>query len=122
MSPSSLRALLLALAMAVQTIAGGIGAARAMPAGLALEAHCAAMAGKADSSADSHPDGRHQHCDSCCLCEGPPAVSLTAFSSIPTEPRASWVGGHIIGETSGIPSRFAQSRLARGPPAGFDRA
>ncbi|MEK4033691.1 hypothetical protein WOC76_15600 [Methylocystis sp. IM3] len=122
MSPSSLRALLLALALAIQTIAGGVGVARATSAELALKAHCAAMTGQSEGAADSRQDGRHQHCDSCFLCAGPPAVSLAAFSSFPIAPRAMRVAGHIANETGRIPSRLAQSRFARGPPPGFDRA
>lgn len=121
MSPSSLRALLLALAMVVQTIAGGIGVARAAPTELALSEHCGA-ASNADGAADSHQGGRHRHCESCCLCAGPPAVSLTTVASILTRPRAFCATGYVLREASAFPARLAYSQFARGPPAVLDRA
>ncbi len=121
MRPSSLRALLLALAMVVQTIAGGIGVARAAPTELALSEHCGA-ASKADGAADSHQDGRHRHCESCCLCAGPPAVSLATVEPVLVTPRAFRAVGYILSETSALPARLAHCQLARGPPAALDRA
>ncbi|WP_363349313.1 hypothetical protein [Methylocystis echinoides] len=117
MRPSSLRALLLAFALVIQTIAGGVGVARAMPGELALKAHCAEMAGQAGEGADSRHQRRHQHCESCCLCAGPPGVSLTEFAPAPMAPRAYRVAAPIPGDAGGVTPRLAQARFARGPPA-----
>jgi hypothetical protein len=120
MKLSSLRALMLALAMVLQTIAGAAGVARAASAeaGAALLAHCASVV-QDDKATDGRQGEAHRHCDSCCLC---------AAISTPYVPEAGTVliapnDAHRI--VSFTPDRArlvftasSQSPPARGPPAG----
>jgi hypothetical protein len=115
---SSLRVLFLVLTMVVQTVAGGWGVARAATGPLAagMSAHCTKQGG-VDAAGDAHRDGRHEMCESCLLCAGPPTVALDVFSPQLLTPRASASPVFIFFNTSGVAARFLQARLARGPPA-----
>ncbi len=119
MRPSSLRALLLAFVMVLQTVAGGFGAARATPNGFdpQISAHCgqshASETGRGDTGRDAH----HHMCESCLLCAGPPSLAVGAFSSVPAQPRVFHSARFTAAEISLTPARLARARLARGPPA-----
>jgi hypothetical protein len=117
MRPSSLRALLLALAMVFQTIAAGAGVARAAsgPIEASFAAHCEKSSGNADA-ADAHHEQRRHSCDSCCLCSGPPTASFAQFVPVVISPRDSRVVSFILVETCGVPARLARAQFARGPP------
>lgn len=119
MRPSSLRALLLALAMVIQTIAGAGSVARAGVgvAGLAMTAHCATGVNEADGATDGRRHGRHQPCDSCCLCAGPPGASLIASGPALTAPRAFGLAGFVLNEAPASAAWLGQFNRARGPPA-----
>ncbi|MGJ0506507.1 MAG: DUF2946 family protein [Methylocystis sp.] len=115
MRKSSLRALLLALVMVVQAIAGGFGAAHATPGvtGAAL-AHCVSAGGEADKA--GNPSTRHQHCDACCLCAAPATASVPDPGPAPVAPRAFHVVGFSPGDARVPHARVSRSQFARGPP------
>jgi hypothetical protein len=122
---SSFRAVLLALAMVLQTVAGGVGVARAMPAGLAVSAQCAAISGKAEAARAGHRDGRqdqrHQDCDACCLCDGTAGVSVVDDVVVSFAPRACRATRFAPNASSAAPARLPEAHRARGPP-GAERA
>lgn len=124
MHSSSLRALLLALVMVLQTVAGNVGMARAMTdaAGLALTTHCDKTGDTPSDNAAGGNQSHHRHCDSCCLCGEPPGVSLTESVPALMTRRAIRVAALVPSETSGAPARLAQAQQARGPPAASERA
>ncbi|MCC3247063.1 hypothetical protein LG047_17350 [Methylocystis sp. WRRC1] len=122
MRPSALRALLLALAMVFQTIAGGVSVAHAATGASpqAVSGHCDFMRGphhgEPAGKAGSH-DGRHIMCLSCLLCAGPPTVSIDQRTDIVLERRSCAVIGFTSSEILRLVSRAAQTSRARAPPA-----
>jgi hypothetical protein len=118
MRQSSLRALLLALTMVFQTIVAGAGVARAAPDGYgtAVSAHCVKSAASAGDATDRGRESRRHMCDACSLCAGPPAAAFVGFAPLVISPRASQVAGFQFIATSGVPTRLAYARFARGPP------
>ncbi|WP_036280207.1 DUF2946 family protein [Methylocystis sp. ATCC 49242] len=122
MRPSALRALLLALAMVIQTIAGGVSVARAatLASPQAISEHCDFMRGphhgEPAGKAGSH-DGRHNMCLSCLLCAGPPTISIDHRTDIVVEPRSYALIGFAPTEAGRLVSRAAQTSRARAPPA-----
>lgn len=114
---SPLRALLLALVMVAQTIAGGLGVAHAGPGGeLAFAAHCE-TAGQDGNAAGGAPAGGHQHCDSCCLCSAPQAAALPAGGAILRRSHAFHAVHFVLSEAREVFDRLTQAQSARGPPA-----
>jgi hypothetical protein len=120
MRPSSLRALLLALAMVFQAIAAGTGVARAAPSlfEATFSEHCEKTLGNAEPADTRHGLGHHG-CEACCLCAGPPTASVT--QDIPTviSPRAVRSIGFLSERTIGAPVQIARAQFARGPPRPF---
>jgi len=119
MRPSSFRALIFALAMVVQTVAGGWSVAHAAAGALkaGVSTHCAQKTDVDDDARDArHGAGRHM-CESCCLCAGPPSVSVAEVVSVFVEPRAFTQAGLALTDAFAVSARIAQARLARGPPA-----
>lgn len=115
---SSLRALILVLAMVVQTVAGGWGVARAAagPVEAGVSVHCM-MQGGSDDAGDARRDGPRHMCDSCLLCAGPPLVSLAGFAPVSPAPRAVRAAGFVLSSAQGFEARIAEASFARGPPA-----
>ena len=115
---SSFRVLLLALAMAVQTVAGGVSLARDanIQPQQAVSAHCDRMGAIGDAA----PAGKatHSHdCRSCLICAGPPAVSLTtAVESLVTVVGVALLTFDLA-EAQSPDRRIARSHCARAPPA-----
>jgi hypothetical protein len=114
---SSLRALLIALALVVQTIAGGAAVARAANGqGVGTFHHCQTLDATAKDHGDAgrSTDGTHR-CHDCCL--SGQAFSLAAAENVfsPTH-RVAIIVAAERGDDSGVPARHAQSRFARGPP------
>lgn len=128
MRKSSLRALLLAIVMAVQAIAGGLGAAHAAPgAAGAAWAHCASadkphldqlQAGKAT---DDGQGRRHEHCDACCLSGVSGAALVPKAAAAPASTRHSHRVGFPLRDTRIPPAGLAYRQFARGPPADSGR-
>jgi hypothetical protein len=116
---SSVRALLFAFVMVMQTVAGGFGVARAMPGGAdpGLSAHCGSISANEDGADDTRRDAGRHRCESCLLCAGPPSLSAVAFAPGLLPPRAFQRAGFIRSDGAGAPARIARARLARGPPA-----
>jgi hypothetical protein len=118
---SSLRALLLALAMVLQTIAGGAGVARSAmsDAHPAVSAHCARLLKQLHGNEGRAPAGESDRgmCQSCLVCDEPPAawvhdldVSVAAQrASAPIAPPSSDAAVHF--------ATIARAQSARGPPA-----
>ncbi|HEY8162303.1 MAG: hypothetical protein ACR650_09455 [Methylocystis sp.] len=115
MLSSRLRVLLLAVAMVLQAIAGATGAVRAMAGESELGYEHCRNAAKAATS-DTRPDGQGHKCESCCLCSGPPSVSLFDCAATPDGPRAFHVLGQESVDVAGAPPRLTRAGLARGPP------
>jgi hypothetical protein len=120
MRVTSLRVLLLALALALQTIAGGWSVARAAPAGqnssAALHCHRLTLHFSGHDGAPAENDRQNPMCPSCLLCDGPPAVSLPTllgFSPASSSPEALRAPP---AESSAFSARSVPSRFARGPP------
>lgn len=118
MSLSSLRALFLALALVVQTIAGGWGVAHAATPGVqkSVSAHCAT---KASLPGDAHHRGESHDCDSCCLSAGAPSLTIADVVSVWFAPRAFTAARFVPSDGIGAPARLTRSRFARGPPSSF---
>lgn len=122
MRKSSFRALLLALVIAIQALASGLGAAHATPgvAGAAL-AHCAHAAGATDIGADkaagSDQSRRHAYCDVCCLCAPPGGVVASHIVAVVALERDSHVVAFAPGDAPAAPVRLSRRHSARGPPA-----
>lgn len=118
MQPSSLRALLLAFAMVLQAMAGGFGAAHAMPGfEQGVSTHCGQTSAADHSAGEAGRDTHRQMCESCLLCAGPPPLSVAAFDSVHVPLRAFQRVRFIGSESAKAPPRLACARLARGPPA-----
>ncbi len=112
---SRLRVLLLAVAMVVQAIAGASANARPLAGGPELGyEHCSKAPGEAPF--DNRSDGQGHKCESCCLCSGPPSVSLFDGVAFPVEPTAFHVLGRALANVDGAPPRLTRVGLARGPP------
>lgn len=125
MRPSTLRALLLVLAMAFQTVAAGWSVARAAPGNARpptsaeVSAHCAhmlALAGVKRQGAPASESGDHGMCQSCLLCDGPPTVSLPAVSHVAAAARVCASVRQRPVETRPDFAPLAFARRARGPP------
>lgn len=121
MRPSSLRALLVAFVMVLQTVAGGLGAVRATPNGFdpQISAHCGLSHASEPGSDDTGRDAHHHMCESCLLCAGPPSLAVGAFYPDLAQPRIFHSARFIAADSAGAPARLARGRLARGPPAIF---
>jgi hypothetical protein len=111
----ALRALLIALAMVVQTLAGASGLARAAETGAAavVSSHCADRAGDANGPGQ----GPHaHHCQHCCLCaNGATDMVVVDWQALPTvafQP-AAYVA--IDGRARALAT--TPTLGARGPPA-----
>jgi hypothetical protein len=123
MTSSSLRALLLALAMVLQTIAGGAGVARAAPGetGAGFLAHCDSPQ-QTDEAAGGRP-GDHRHCESCCLCAAGSAGPIPDIGSVLIAHRDEHrIVSFTPHRTRELHAAYAQSPPARGPPAGVAAA
>lgn len=118
MRPSSLRALLLALAMVLQTVAGGWGVARATElSGQALSAHCENAASGA-GTADRDRAGHRHSCQSCCLCAAPSTFPVVdAASTVESCAREYVRLGPVPANDVAHVSHVSTLCLARGPPA-----
>jgi len=115
---SSFRALFLALAMVVQTIAGGWGVAHAAtgsPAS-AISAHCEKGSDTAGGAGDARHGGAHHMCGACCLSAGSQPVSLADIVSVVIAPRAFGAAGFVLTDASCAPARISLPTSARGPP------
>lgn len=118
MSLSSFRALLLALAMVAQTIAGGWVVAHAAAGGsaAAISAHCAKGANADGGVGDARHGVAHHMCGSCCLSAGGQPAFLADFVDVVVELRAFSAAGFVLTHASGASARIAEATLARGPP------
>jgi hypothetical protein len=119
MNMSSLRSLLLALAMVLQTIAGGAGVARAASAdaGAALLLHCESKAVQNDKAAGGG-HSRHHHCDACSLCAAPSSVNVPEGSPVLISPDDGHrVVSRVPDESRIVATAFSPSPPARGPPS-----
>ncbi len=115
---SSLRQLLLVLAMVAQTVAGGASIARAAAFSphQTLAATCHQFH-EAERSGPAEKSGHRPDCQSCFLCAGPPPVWLAAGWT--THAAASVEYALIAFNTADYPSpagRAARSHCARAPP------
>lgn len=117
MRPSSLRALLLALAMVLQTIAGGASVARAasMSSQVSASAHCERMRAPGDVTPARSDDRRHM-CQACLLCAAPPLVALANPGDVIGRVPVSVRGGFVLSASEGSFARIAQGQRARAPP------
>ncbi|MGE5389352.1 MAG: DUF2946 family protein [Hyphomicrobiales bacterium] len=116
MNVSSLRALLLALAMVLQTIAGVARAASA-DAGAALLLHCESKAVQDDKAAGGG-HSRHHHCDACSLCAAPSSVYVPdggPFLILPVEGQR--VVSRVPDDSRIVATAFSPNPPARGPPS-----
>lgn len=118
---SSLRALLLALAMVLQTIAGGASVARAATndGGQSVSAHCARLLKQLHANDDAAPeqDSGRGMCPSCLACDEPPtAWVLDLDVSVVVTQRVSRIL-HPSSDAQGRFARVEQAQSARGPPA-----
>ena len=117
---SSLRALLLVLAMVAQTVAGGAGLARAAPfsSQQTLFAPCHQL-DAADQPGPADKAGHRHDCQSCLLCAGPPPVwvAVWAYDSA-TSLEYALIGFHSVDSPS-LTARAARSHCARAPPRLF---
>ncbi len=118
----SLRALLLALAMVVQTIAGANGVAHAM-APLAPEAaleHCVNANAPNDASApshDGHDAGGHRACQHCLFCTGGAGVATSPQSVAFIVERTVARIGFVRSQNGQAPTQVTHIWRARGPPS-----
>lgn len=116
MGLSSLRALLLALAMVMQTVAGGASLAHA--ASLSPEgARAERCHERSEDSSPAEKSGRHHHCQSCCLC----AETWHAWVTDWTHDASASADYALIDfgapAFSSLATRPARSHCARAPPA-----
>lgn len=117
---SSLRALLLALAMVLQTIAGGAGVARATmsDAHPSISAHCARLLNHLHGHEGDAPDESDRGmCSSCLACDEPPTAWV---HDLDVSVAAQRVSTPIAPPSSDAWVRFApvaRAQSARGPPA-----
>ncbi len=114
---TTLRTLLLILAMVIQTIAGGAGLARA--ASISPEETIAAHCQQLSAGEQSAPNDRlgHRHnCQSCLLCgEPPPAwVSLTSDYAVALGEFALIDAPTYVGRS--LSERSSRAHSARAPP------
>ncbi|PPD44065.1 MAG: hypothetical protein CTY15_08380 [Methylocystis sp.] len=115
---SSLRALLLTLAMVVQTVAGGWSVAHAAAGAsrTTISAHCEKMHGGGHAG-DAHHGG-HPSCDNaCCLCEEPGSFALSLFDAHFTNHLFVTTPGFVVSNLFSAPAPETRRRFARGPPA-----
>jgi hypothetical protein len=115
---STLRTLLLVLAMVIQTFAGGAGLARAasMSPEQALSVQCHELRGDAQS-APNDKLGHRRHCQSCLLCGGAPPAAWV--SSLPDYVFAPGEYELIDAPSHAAPPLFERSsraHSARAPP------
>lgn len=118
MRPSSFRALLLALAMVFQTIAGGMGVARASAGvvGPIISAHCEQMR-VADNAAPADKTGHRHDCQSCLLCAGPPSVAIDVFVDSHAILRRCALTDFDAPAVTAPASRALRAQQARAPPS-----
>lgn len=118
---STLRTLLLILAMVVQTVASGAGLARAASISLeeTLSAHCQQVRAGEQSAPNDRLGHRH-NCQSCLLCgEPPPAwVSLTSDHDVALGEYALIDAPTYV--VRSLSERSSRAHSARAPP--FSRA
>jgi len=120
MRSSSFRALLLALAMVFQTIAGGWAVARAGTGTghTSVSAHCARLLIQMYGDEGGAPASEHDHgmCPSCLLCDEPPAAAVQGFGQILFGLRsvAPVISFSVERPRAAASVVYAQS--ARGPP------
>jgi hypothetical protein len=120
MSPSPFRALLLALALVVQAIAGGASVARAtsMETGLGLTQHCLTRNAPSPDQGERGPTTGGAHlCHDCCLCGGPLAFSPQSYAGFAVALRVPVRVDAPPVAAIGAPARLAHAPPARGPPA-----
>ncbi|MFO1125946.1 MAG: hypothetical protein U1E25_12190 [Methylocystis sp.] len=114
---TTLRNLLLVLAMVTQTVAGGAGLARAASifSEETLSTSCHHVR-EAENTASNDKAGRHHNCHSCLLCGGPPAAWI---SSVEFHVVALAAYALIDPPVNAAPSRFerlSRAHSARAPP------
>ena len=116
---SSFRVLLLALAMVVQTVTGGVSLARDanIQPQQAVSAHCDRMGAIGDAAAPADKATHSHDCRSCLICAGPPAVSLTtAVESLVTVVGLALLTFDLA-DAQSPDRRITRSHCARAPPA-----
>jgi hypothetical protein len=114
---SSLRALLLVLAMVAQTVAGGASIARAasMSSQQMLSGPCH-QSGAGDQSGPANKVGHRHHCQSCLLCAEPPPVWIAGWSSL-SEASVQYAPiSFTTADSRSLTARPARSHCARAPP------
>ncbi|MEF3368125.1 hypothetical protein V3H18_16440 [Methylocystis sp. 9N] len=118
MSLSSLRALLLALAMVVQAIAGGASLAQAAPPSpeRAFAAPCHERYAP-DDSGPAEKSGHHRHCQSCCLCAEPWHAWVADWTHDASAPVDYALIDFGATDFSSPAARAVRSHCARAPPA-----
>lgn len=115
---SSLRAALIVLAMVAQTVAGGAGMAHAA-AGPAqrqtIAHHCEHMTPQ-DDGAPAEQSHKRGMCDSCLVCDGPPAATFVHRAHFALA-QIDFAAAEFPPPTSDRPAaRATQVQRARAPP------
>lgn len=113
---SSLRILLLALALVVQTVAGGVSIAQAETGATTQIAahHCENMSAPDDGAPDDHarPRGMCQHCLLCAV----PHVGIESRAAFVFATRSVATIGFSTPAATTVQVRLSTARSARGPP------
>ena len=114
---TTLRALLLVLAMVIQTVAGGAGLARAasMSPEEALSAQCHRLR-VGEQSAPNKEIGHGRHCHACLMCGEPPAAWISPLADyvIPIDEYALIDSPSFAGRA--LSERPSRAHSARAPP------
>lgn len=119
---STLRILLLVLAMVLQTVAGGAGLAHAAaaPPGTTLGVQCQHLSADERSAPDDRAGHRH-NCLSCLLCgEPPPAWVSLASADVVDFDEYALIKAPTGAKQSSLRERPSRAHSARAPP--FSRA
>jgi hypothetical protein len=115
---TTLRTLLLVLAMVMQTFAGGAGLARA--ASLSSEQALSAQCHELRADAQSAPNdklGHRRHCQSCLLCGGaPPAAWVSLLPDHVFAPREYQLIEAPTYASRPLSERSSRAHSARAPP------
>ena len=118
MGLSSLRALLLSLAMVLQTVAAGAMAAAPRSEGLdrAAVEHCAQHAGQRNDASPAQNRADHKHCDKCLACCGVQGAALLPQTIVLL--KASFTSRVALAKAIEAPPETTISLIcgARGPP------
>jgi hypothetical protein len=119
MRVSSFRALLLALAFVLQTIAAGAGVARALPESFqaGVSEHCERQGPDAGDASDAGRHAGRHHCDACYLCGGPPSLFVAGGATEVLSLRAVSTARLLSYSAPLAPVRLGSAAFARGPPA-----